>query len=479
MKLSALLGHPVDRDVEVTGLAIDSRKVMPGNLFAAFAGAKADGAQFISAAIEKGACAILAAPDAVVDTAKALHVSAENPRARMADLAALFFARQPALCVAVTGTNGKTSTVDMARQLWTRLGRNAASIGTLGVITSTLVQETGMTSPDVISFQQTLQTLADQNIEAVAFEASSHALDQYRVQGARIQAAVFTNLTRDHLDYHGTLEAYGAAKAKLFLEMLPASGVAVINMDDAFGQSLAAKCVARNLKLIRFGAQGVELKLLKRDILLQGQHLTVIYQGVRTEIVLPLVGAFQAYNALSAAGLLIGAGEDPAAVFAALASLQGVPGRLEHVATTQKGAAVYVDYAHTPDGLRAALEALRPHTRAQLHVVFGCGGDRDRGKRPLMGALAAQLADAVVVTDDNPRTEDAAAVRRDILAAVPAAVEIPDRRAAIAAALMQAGAGDVVLVAGKGHEHGQIVGTTTLPFHDGSVVQNLLRELAA
>jgi UDP-N-acetylmuramoyl-L-alanyl-D-glutamate--2,6-diaminopimelate ligase len=477
MKLSMLLGQPVEQDFDVTGLAIDSRTVKPGNIFGAFSGVKADGAQFIRAAIDNGALAVVAVPAAAVDGA--LHIAAENPRAKMAELAARYFGRQPQQCVAVTGTNGKTSTVDMAHQLWQTLGKNAASIGTLGVISAAGTAETGMTSPDVISFQQSLASLADAGIEALAFEASSHALDQYRVQGARIQAAAFTNLTRDHLDYHGTLEAYGAAKAKLFLEMLPADGVAVINMDDDFGQQLAKDCAARKKPMIRFGQQGVELKLLKRDILLQGQHLTVSFNGTRTELLLPLVGAFQAYNALAAVGLLIGAGENASAVFAAMAKLHGVPGRLEHVATTKKGAAVYVDYAHTPDGLRAALEALRPHTQARLRLVFGCGGDRDRGKRPQMGAIATDLADQVIVTDDNPRTEDAAFVRSEILAAAPQAQEIGDRRAAIAASLAQAGAGDVVLIAGKGHERGQTIGTTVTPFHDGTVVQELVQEMAA
>ncbi len=477
MKLSALLSETGEADFDVTGLAIDSRKVKPGYIFAAFSGTRADGADFIAAAIAAGARAIVALPTA--DISGAVHIKAENPRARMAEIAAAYYGTQPAHCVAVTGTNGKTSTVDMARQLWEILGRRAASIGTLGIITPEGTSETGMTSPDVIAFQQTLADLAAQQIEAVAFEASSHALDQYRVHGAKIQAAAFTNLTRDHLDYHGTLQAYGAAKAKLFLEIVPKGGTAVINMDDEFGAVLADQCLARGVHLLRFGMQGVELKILKRDILLQGQHLTVTYNGLRTEILLPLVGAFQAYNALSAAGLLIGAGENPQAVFAALAKLHGVPGRLEHVATTAAGAAIYVDYAHTPDGLRAALVALRPHTQAKLHLVFGCGGDRDRGKRPQMGALATELADEVIVTDDNPRTENAADVRGEILAAAPGATEISDRRAAIAAALARAGAGDVVLIAGKGHEQGQIIGTTVQPFHDGTVVQQLLQEMAA
>jgi UDP-N-acetylmuramoyl-L-alanyl-D-glutamate--2,6-diaminopimelate ligase len=299
------------------------------------------------------------------------------------------------------------------------------------------------------------------------------------VHGARIKAAAFTNLTRDHLDYHGTMDAYGAAKEKLFLEILPTNGTAVINMDDPAGVALADKCKTRGLKLLRFGVRGVELKLLQRDILLQGQHLTVMWQGSRVDILLPLVGEFQAYNALAAAGLLIGGGEDPAKVFAALGKLHGVPGRLENVAITRNGAAIYVDYAHTPDGLRAALTALRPHTQAKLSVVFGCGGDRDRGKRPQMGALAAELADSVIVTDDNPRTEDAAFVRSEVIAGAPGATEIGDRRTAIAAAIDRAGPGDVVLIAGKGHEQGQTIGTVVTPFHDGTVVQQIIGERAA
>jgi UDP-N-acetylmuramoyl-L-alanyl-D-glutamate--2,6-diaminopimelate ligase len=477
MKLSALLGSPVAHDVEVTGLAIDSRACTPGCVFGAFGGTKTDGAKYIAEAVAKGAGAVVAV--AGVDTGSAFHVVAENPRAKMADVATRWFGAQPRLLIAVTGTNGKTSTVELARQLLTILGHAAASIGTLGIISPGDKVETGMTSPDVLSFHRTLKMLADGGVDAAAFEASSHALDQYRVHGARLKAAAFTNLTRDHLDYHGTLENYGAAKEKLFLEILPADGTAVINADDPFGAALAAKCAARGQTVLRFGKNGTELKLLQRDILLQGQHLTVTWQGTRVDILLPLVGEFQAYNALAATGLLIGAGADAAKVFSALAKVQGVPGRLENVAVTRNGAAVYVDYAHTPDGLRAALDALRPHTQARLIVVFGCGGDRDRGKRPQMGALACDLADFVIVTDDNPRTEDAAAIRRDVMGGAKGAVEIGDRRRAIAAAIDRAGPGDVVLVAGKGHEQGQIIGTTVTPFHDGTVVQQIVGDQAA
>lgn len=477
MKLSALLTQPVADDFEVTGLSIDSRSCTPGCVFGAFSGTNTDGAKYIAEAVAKGARAVVADETLCLDDVQ--HILSDNPRATMADLAARFYQDQPDMLLAVTGTNGKTSTVDMARQMLTVLGQRAASIGTLGVIAPSGTVNTGMTSPDVVSFFKTLKGLKLEGVTAAVFEASSHALDQYRMHGARIKAAAFTNLTRDHLDYHGTLEAYGAAKAKLFLEILPDDGTGVINVDDAFGKELAEKCKKRGLALLRFGYHGIELKILHRDILLQGQHLTVAWAGSRVNILLPLVGEFQAYNALAAAGLLIGGGADAAKVFAALAKLQGVPGRLENVATTPNGAAVYVDYAHTPDGLRAALQALRPHTQAKLMVVFGCGGDRDRGKRPLMGAIASELADSIIVTDDNPRTENAAFVRREVMTGAQAATEISDRRSAIAAALDRAGPGDVVLIAGKGHEQGQIIGTTVTPFHDGTVVHQLLGEYAA
>ncbi len=479
MKLRTLCADDTLADIEITGLAIDSRTVKLGYLFAAFPGSKTDGAAFIDAALANGAAAILALPETEINRQNATIIRDANPRQRMAQIAARFYLAQPKIIAAVTGTNGKTSVAEMCRQIWKLLGYRAASIGTLGILMDDLAIDTGMTSPDVVAFQRAVADLAAQGCAALAFEASSHALDQYRVHGARLQAAGFTNLTRDHLDYHGTLENYGAAKAKLFSQVLPNTGVAVLNMDDPFGAELAAGCAARGQKMIRYGAQGVELKLVSRDILLQGQHLKISWMGNRIDILLPLVGAFQAANVLCAAGMVIGAGADSAAVFAALAKLQPIPGRLENIGVTASAASIYVDYAHTPDGLRAALEALRPHTRGKLHVVFGCGGDRDRGKRPLMGNIAAALADTIIITDDNPRTENAEFIRSEVQAGAPQAVVVADRRSAIAQALRSAGAGDIVLIAGKGHETGQTIGTVVHPFNDGDVARGLLQEMAA
>jgi UDP-N-acetylmuramoyl-L-alanyl-D-glutamate--2,6-diaminopimelate ligase len=479
MRLQDLCADATLADIEIRGLAIDSRMVKPGDLFAAFPGSKTDGAAFIDAAIAQGARAILASPSTQITAQNVVILNDANPRRRMAEIAARFYPVQPEIVAAVTGTNGKTSVAEMCRQIWKILGYRAASIGTLGILMDDCRIDTGMTSPDVIAFQRTVADLAAQGCTALSFEASSHALDQYRVHGARIQVAGFTNLTRDHLDYHGTLENYGAAKEKLFSEVLPVSGVAVLNMDDPFCAELAAGCNARGQKIIRYGVNGVELKLVSRDVLLQGQHLKISWMGTRVDILLPLVGAFQAANVLCAAGMVIGAGADSSKVFAALAKLQPIPGRLENVGVTATAASIYVDYAHTPDGLRAALEALRPHTKGRLHVVFGCGGDRDRGKRPEMGKIAAALADTIIITDDNPRTENAEFIRSEVQAGVPHATVIGDRRAAIAQALNCASAGDIVLIAGKGHETGQTIGTVVHPFNDGDVVRELVQEIAA
>jgi UDP-N-acetylmuramoyl-L-alanyl-D-glutamate--2,6-diaminopimelate ligase len=477
INLRTLLQDTSAPDIMISGLSLDSRTIMPGDLFAAFAGSKNDGAAFIEKAITKGAVAILAGLETPNFAVPIVRV--ENPRATLAQIAARFYPQQPEKIVAVTGTNGKTSVAEMCRQLWQLLGVNAASIGTLGVLMAGYSRETGMTSPDVLSFQRTLVDLAARGCTALAFEASSHALDQYRVHGARISVAGFTNLTRDHLDYHKTLENYGAAKAKLFLDVLPQSGTAVLNMDDPFGVVLAAECEKRQIKLIRYGQYGIELKLIARDILIQGQHLRVLWSGQRIDILMPLVGAFQTANALCAAAMIIASGQDPIKVFTALSKLKSIPGRLEQVGITPLGASIYVDYAHTPDGLRAALEALRPHTQSKLHIVFGCGGDRDRGKRPEMAKIAALLADGVIITDDNPRTENPEAIRAEVAIGAPDATLIGDRKQAIAQAMRIAGAGDIILIAGKGHETGQTIGTVVYPFNDGDVVRDLLQENAA
>ncbi|QMW22380.1 UDP-N-acetylmuramoyl-L-alanyl-D-glutamate--2,6-diaminopimelate ligase [Sandaracinobacteroides saxicola] len=477
MKLSALLGHATATDEVVTGFAIDNRKVAPGTIFGAFQGATVNGEDYIPAAVAAGAIAVVARPQALVEGA--LHIGSDNPRATFADLAARFFAPFPATCVAPTGTNGKTSTVELTRQLWYLVGERAASVGTLGITTAdgSLKDGTGgLTTPDVVSFLANVAGLAREGITHLAFEASSHGLAQYRTQGLPVAAAAFTNLTRDHLDYHGTMEAYFQAKLRLFTEVLADNGAAVVWRDDQaegadYNRRICEAVTARGLRLLTVGPDGETLRLVKRTPTLLGQTLAVEADGKSHSITLPLIGAYQAANALCAAGLVMTTGGDTAKTLAALSRVTGVRGRLERAVITASGAPVYVDYAHTPDALRAAIAALRPHTANRLILAFGAGGDRDTGKRPEMGAIAVAEADVAIVTDDNPRGEDPAAIRAMILTAAPGAREIGDRRAAITAAVRMAGPGDVVLIAGKGHEQGQIVAGRTLPFDDVSVAR--------
>ncbi|MDB5717207.1 MAG: UDP-N-acetylmuramoylalanyl-D-glutamate--2,6-diaminopimelate ligase [Sphingomonas bacterium] len=448
----------------VTGFAIDHRKVAPGTVFGAFPGARFDGETFIPAAIEAGAIAIVARPEA--DVAGAFHVADAQPRRAFANLAAHYFAPFPETVVAVTGTNGKTSTVELVRQLWNVAGHHAASIGTLGVTTADEQVSTGLTTPDIVTFLSNMAGLAREGVTHAAFEASSHGLSQFRTEGLPVRAGAFTNLSRDHLDYHITMEAYLEAKLRLFTEVVDADGTAVIWADDEASARVAELARERGLRTLTIGTQGDDIRLVARTATQLGQTLTVAAHGRTHSIKLPLIGAYQAANALTAAGLVIATGGDVAETFDRLTRVQPVRGRLERAAITRAGAPVYVDYAHTPDGLRAAIEALRPHTAARLIVLFGAGGDRDTGKRPEMGKVACELGDLVIVTDDNPRSEDPAAIRREVLAGASGATEIGDRREAIAAAIAGAGAGDVVLIAGKGHEQGQIVGDRVLPFDD-------------
>ncbi len=472
MRLGTLVaGAP---DAEVTGFALDHRKVAPGTVFGAFRGAKFDGESFITAAIASGAVAVVARREAVVEGA--VHVADPEPRQAFAQLAAKFFAPFPATTVAVTGTNGKTSSTELLRQLWRMAGHNAASIGTLGVTTAHDQVKTGLTTPDIVTFLSNMAGLQREGVTHAAFEASSHGLAQYRTEGLPVSAAGFTNLSRDHLDYHETMEAYFAAKLRLFTEVVVGGGSAVVWADDGdWSARVIAACKARGLKLLTVGQGGETLHLMSRTPTQLGQTLVVEVGGKSHKIELPLIGAYQAANTLVAAGLCIATGGDIATTLANCARLQPVRGRLERAVIAKSGAPVYVDYAHTPDAVEAAIAALRPHTRDRLIVVLGAGGDRDTGKRPEMGAVATRDADAVIVTDDNPRSEDPASIRAAILAAAPNATEIGDRRSAIAAALAQSGAGDVVLIAGKGHEQGQIVGDRTLPFDDVQVA----RECAA
>jgi UDP-N-acetylmuramoyl-L-alanyl-D-glutamate--2,6-diaminopimelate ligase len=471
MRLADLAG--IGGDSRVTGFAIDHRKVAPGTVFGAFRGSAFNGEDFIPAAIAAGAVAVVARPEVAVEGA--VHIAADEPRRAFARLAARFFEPFPGTVVAVTGTNGKTSSVELTRQLWRMAGHHAASIGTLGVTTADDRTTTGLTTPDIVTFLSNMAGLAREGVTHAAFEASSHGLSQYRTEGLPVRAAAFTNFTRDHLDYHETMHAYFDANMRLFDEVVEADGTAVVWTDDPKSDEVIRRCEARGLKVLTVGRRGETLKLAGREPTQLGQRLAVEAGGRSHGIELPLIGAYQAANALTAAGLVLATGGELDRTLASLGRVQGVRGRLERAVITRAGAPVYVDYAHTPDAIEAAIEALRPHARDRLIIVFGAGGDRDVGKRAEMGAVAARLADLVLVTDDNPRSEDPAAIRSDVLAGAPGAREVPGRREAIAAAAAEAGAGDIVLLAGKGHEQGQIVGDKILPFDDVAVA----RECAA
>jgi UDP-N-acetylmuramoyl-L-alanyl-D-glutamate--2,6-diaminopimelate ligase len=475
MRLGALIGG--GDESPVTGFAIDHRKVAPGTVFGAFRGAAFNGEDFIPDAVSAGAVAIVARPDARVEGAA--HVAAPEPRREFARLAAKFFQPFPETLVAVTGTNGKTSSVELTRQLWRMTGHHAASIGTLGVTTADDQVTTGLTTPDIVTFLGNMGGLAREGVTHAAFEASSHGLSQYRTEGVPVRAAAFTNFSRDHLDYHGTMHEYFEAKMRLFDELVESDGTAVVWTDDPRSEEVLARAGRRGLRRLTVGARGEMLRLVGRAPTQLGQTLTLEAEGRSRTVNLPLIGAYQAANALIAAGLVIATGGEVDRTLDNLARLQPVRGRLERAVITRVGAPVYVDYAHTPDAIEAAIEALRPHAAGRLIIVFGAGGDRDSGKRAEMGAVAARLADIVIVTDDNPRGEEPAAIRRAILNGAPGAREVPGRREAIAAAIAEAGPKDLVLVAGKGHEQGQIVGAgkdlRILPFDDVAVA----RECAA
>jgi UDP-N-acetylmuramoyl-L-alanyl-D-glutamate--2,6-diaminopimelate ligase len=453
----------------VSGFAIDNRKVAPGTVFGAFQGLRVNGEDYIPDAVRAGAVAVVARPQATVEGA--VHIAHDNPRRLFALLAARYFAPFPDVTVAVTGTNGKTSTVELARQLWRMLGHHSASIGTLGVTTSVDQVSTGLTTPDIVTFLSNMSGLRREGISHAAFEASSHGLAQYRTEGLPVSAAAFTNLSRDHLDYHGDMDSYFDAKMRLFDEVVAPDGTAIVWADDQWSDKVIQRATKRGLRVLSVGVQGQALRLANRTPTQLGQTLEVEADGKLHRVNLPLIGAYQAANALTAAALVIAGGEDVAKVLELLGRVQPVRGRLERAVITKAGAPVYVDYAHTPDGLRAAIDALRPHTRGRLIALFGAGGDRDAGKRPQMGKVAAELADHVIVTDDNPRSEDPSAIRAAVMAGASGAEEIGGRRDAIAAAIAQAGADDIVLLAGKGHEQGQIIGDRVLPFDDVAVAR--------
>jgi UDP-N-acetylmuramoyl-L-alanyl-D-glutamate--2,6-diaminopimelate ligase len=465
--------------VTISGLALDSRSVAAGNLFAALPGTKVDGLSFVPAAIAAGAVAIMVATGQRPNVpAHVALIEAEHPRLALAKIAARFYGRQPKNIVAVTGTSGKTSTTVFARQLWALLGHRAASLGTIGLIGPDVHYPESLTTPDPLKLHQLLAELAEKNIDHLAMEASSHGLDQFRLDGVEVSAAAFTNLTRDHLDYHLTMDAYLTAKLRLFAELLPAGGAAVINADIAESEKIINLAKARHHRVITFGRKSGDLRILSQQPLSTGQQLSLSVFGERYDVTFSVAGLFQAENLLAALGLVIGEGEEPRMVLRMVDRLTGVHGRIERVATTPSGAAVYVDYAHKPAGLDAVLSTLRPHTTGRLVVVFGCGGDRDKGKRPEMGALAMRLADRVIVTDDNPRSEDPAQIRSEILAAAPGAIEIGDRATAIRAAMQDLKNGDLLVIAGKGHETYQIVGDKKFDFDDSEVARQCAAELS-
>lgn len=481
MQLSLLMGPEIvapaaAASLDVTGITADSRRVEPGFLFAALPGTKADGARFVADAKAKGAVAVLAGETAELPMQIELPVlRAREPRRALALIAARFYREQPKTVVAVTGTSGKTSVADFTRQIFASLGRKAASLGTIGVVKPDGAVYGSLTTPDPVSLMKTLAELAGEGITHLAFEASSHGLDQYRLDGVRLAAGAFTNLGRDHLDYHPTIDAYLAAKLRLFEELLEPGQPAVINMDGDRAADVVAAARRRGLRLITVGAAGETLRQVELANDGFAQRLRIVHAGREYDVRLPLVGAYQAANALVAAGLAIAVGEAADGVFAALEKLKGVKGRLD-IAGTRNGGLAVVDYAHKPEALAAALDSVRPFASGRLICVFGCGGDRDRGKRPLMGRIAVEKADIVIVTDDNPRSEVPAAIRGEILAAAPGAREIGDRAEAIGAAVAMMGEGDVVLVAGKGHETGQIVGDRVLPFSDHEVLRKALEQ---
>ena len=463
-------GPAADPALKITGLCVDSRETKDGFLFAAVKGETLDGAEFAQYAVRMGAAAVLCSEEGAARAKADIgdwpipFLIVDNPRRALADVAARFYPAQPQTIVAATGTNGKTSVSSFARQIFAALGRRAASFGTVGV-EGAVVKPLSMTTPEPITLHRLLSELAGEGVTHAAMEASSHGLAQHRLDGVRLAAGAFTNFTRDHLDYHATTEEYLAAKLRLFRDLLPAGAPAVFNADDpAFP---AMRDAAAHLDAITFGrSPEARLRLLDARFDAEGQVLDLEWEGARHTVRLDLIGGFQGLNAMTAAALAIGCGEEADAVFGALETLSGVRGRMEHVARRGNGAAIYVDYSHTPDGLASALAALRLHTPGRLLVVFGAGGDRDPGKRPQMGHAACLGADAVIVTDDNPRTEDPGPIRKAIIAACPTAIEIGDRAEAILTGVDALSPDDRLLIAGKGHETGQIVGGETIPFDD-------------
>lgn len=472
----------VDRRREhrhISGVFSDSREVKPGSLFVALRGSKQDGARYIDDAIKKGAIAIVSESARPASSqGDVCWVEVKNTRLALAQLAAAFYPEQPKWIVAVTGTDGKTSTVEFTRQLWQRTGKKAASIGTLGLSPVPGVEHAAMhTTPDPVQLHKTLSALAKQGVEHVSMEASSHGLDQYRLDGVRLYAAAFTNLTRDHMDYHKDETAYFAAKARLFSALVAPGSTAVLNADDQKYARLAEICASRNIEVLSYGTEGRDLRVVRIDPRPQGQHVVLEALGKQVVLDIPLYGRFQVFNMLAALGLFVSCGGGLEQGISLLPELEGVRGRLQKVAEHPSGATIFVDYAHTPAALENVLRTMRPHTQGRLHVVFGCGGDRDPGKRPQMGEAASKLADMVIVTDDNPRTEDPAAIRHAVMQGAKGAKEVGDRRKAIETAVQGLKSGDILVIAGKGHEQNQIIGEKIMPFDDAEVAKRAVMEV--
>jgi len=473
--LNKLSNGVVIKDLEITGLTCDSRKVNPGFLFVAIPGSCRDGRDYIDDAFKRGASAALA-PIGTSGYGDIVVFTSENTRKSYAQMAARFFNQQPPRIAAVTGTNGKTSVVSFVRQIWESLGSQAASLGTLGIDAPGYQTSKGLTTLDPVDLHECLALLRKRGIETLALEASSHGLDQYRLDGVNVSIAGFTNLGRDHMDYHGSKEKYLNAKKRLFSEVLADDGVSVLNADSEAYLILLESARGR---VVSYGRKGTDIRLDNIQVFEGGQRLLLSVMGNTYKITLPLSGFFQVENAMCALGIVIADGADIAKAVKTLENLQGVPGRLQHVGNSPDGATIYVDFAHTPDALAAILKTLRPYAERNLNLVFGCGGERDAGKRRDMGRIASKLADKIIVTDDNPRSEDAANIRAQSLAACPAALEIGDRAQAIRRAIAQLQKGDILVIAGKGHETGQLIKGVEYPFNDAEEIRAVLKEIGS
>jgi len=468
---AGLAAPPGAGGLEIRGISLDSRTVQPGFLFAALPGVRTDGRKFISMAVDKGAVCVLAARGA---EAPVPVIETDDPAGALAAIAARFYPRQPGVIAAVTGTNGKSSTVEFLRQIWAGAGHEAAALGTLGVTRASGRTEAGYTTPDAIALHAALDALAGEGVTHLAMEASSHGLKQKRMDGARVTLAAFTNLTQDHLDYHPGFDDYFVSKMRLFRDLAPKGAPAVVNMDSDWSENVAQVCREAGLEVIGIGWRGRDLTVQEITPHPASQQVRFTWRGAERKLELPLIGEFQTANALGAAAMAIASGVDERAAFAALETLQGVAGRLQQAGVTRHGAPILLDYAHTPDGLDKLLRAARPHTRGRIILVFGAGGDRDPSKREKMGAVAARLADIAIVTDDNPRSEDPAAIRAAVMKGCPGAQEIAGRETAIATAIGLLKAGDTLLIAGKGHETGQILADRTVPFDENEIVARIL-----